>query len=380
MPIVVFILAIGILIAIEVVIYARRGLDKLDVDVHFSQDIANHGDEIEVIEMAQNNKRIPLPFLILKFETPDAIKFKDMTNVSLSDNYYREDMLTMGGFSRHTRRIKVICCKRGFYNFARVNVSSADLLFLQKLTKDFTPDGSITILPELISSGELQTIMNVTISETISRRTLLTDPFAFSGIREYQPWDPMRSINWTASAKTGEFMVNQNTSTSNRRLNLFLNLEPYNTKNTLGLLEKSISLVYSYMLALSEEGVEVAFYTNSHDIVTGASIADNSSVGATSIEQRGVELARIDLSQPASPFSDVLDEYIEQSYTDVFNVIVSANYDPKLRQQLIRIKSQGKNILWVMPSHPGDVLSHRMVLESELESSFLRLEIGGGIT
>lgn len=380
MPIIVFLVAIGILIVIEIALYSRRGLDKLDVDVHFSQDIANCGDEIEVIEIAQNNKRLPLPFLILKFETPDAIRFKDMTNVTLSDNYYREDMLTMGGYSRHTRRIEVICCKRGFYNFARVNVSSADLLFIRKLTQDFTPDGSITILPERISSEELQTIMNVTISETISRRTLLTDPFAFSGIREYQPWDPMRSINWTASAKTGELMVNQNTSTSNRKLNLFLNLEPYNTKNSLGLLEKSISLVYSYMLALNEQGVEVAFYANSHDIVTGASIADNPSVGASSIQQRAIELARIDLKQAASPFSEILDEYIEQSPSDVFNVIVSANYDPKLRQQLIHIKSQGKNILWVMPSHPGDVLSHRMVLESELESSFMRLEIGGGMT
>ena len=67
------------------------------------------GENIELIEVVENRKKLPLPFIILKFETPREIKFYDMENATTSDFIYREDMLTMKAFSKHTRRIKAKC-------------------------------------------------------------------------------------------------------------------------------------------------------------------------------------------------------------------------------------------------------------------------------
>ena len=247
MTLLVFLILLAILAAVELFIYRIHALDNLSLDVHFSTDLAQFGEIIEVVEIAQNYKRLPLPFLLLKFEAPVSLKFLDMTNTTMSDLLYREDMLTMKPFSRHTRRIKARCMKRGYYSFTRVNITTSDILLIEKLTKEFDRSSNITILPEVVDVGELRSLMSITFSDVLQRRTLLTDPFAFSGIRDYQPWDPMKSINWTATARAGNFMVNQNASTSMKQVTILLNLEFYNRKKSDTLLEKSISLAYSYM-------------------------------------------------------------------------------------------------------------------------------------
>ena len=113
MKLIVFLVLLAILAIAELIFYRRHALDDLTLNVSFSKPVAGFGEVIEVIEVAENNKKLPLPFVILKFESPTSLEFLDMTNSTLSDLVYREDMLTMKPNSRHTRRIKVKCVKRG---------------------------------------------------------------------------------------------------------------------------------------------------------------------------------------------------------------------------------------------------------------------------
>ena len=161
-------------------------------------------------------------------------------------------MLTMKAFSKHTRRIKATCSKRGYYVFPRVGITTADLFLLERFTKNFDNDSHLIVLPEIVKTSIVDILVSVTLSEMQCRRTLLTDPFSLAGIREYGPGDPMKSINWKASAKTGELMVNQNASTCTQKVHIFLNLENYNPKGSTSLLEKSISLTYSYLIELEK--------------------------------------------------------------------------------------------------------------------------------
>ena len=64
--------------------------------------------------------------------------------------------------------------------------------------------------------------------EMLTRRHLLEDPFEYRGIREYQPYDDMRSINWKATAKTGDFKVNQMGYTSLKSVRIFFNIQDDN--------------------------------------------------------------------------------------------------------------------------------------------------------
>ena len=61
--------------------------------------------------------------------------------------------------------------------------------------------------------------------EVLTKRHLLEDPFEYRGIRDYQPQDDLKSINWKATARTGDLKVNQKNYTSQKSVRIFVNLE-----------------------------------------------------------------------------------------------------------------------------------------------------------
>ncbi len=371
------IVLIGILLALfiaEIIYYRIHALDNLHLKVEFSKNVANFGEDIELIEVAENKKRLPLPFIILKFEAPREIKFYDMMNTSTSDLLYREDMLTMKAFSKHTRRIKAQCTKRGYYVFPRVGITTSDLLLTERFTMDFNNESHLVVLPEILNTELMQMLTSVTLSELQCRRTLLTDPFTLAGIREYGPNDPMNSINWKASARTGELMVNQNASTCAQKVHIFINLEYYNTKHSTSLLEKSISLAYTYLIELAELGIPASVYTNGLDVISGAPVISETDLGSATLDERAIMLARIDLKQPAGSFVETLEKYIPATESDDFILIISPQFNGDFRPVLLDMKSRRPSLFWLMP---GYKTTPDASPEAEIAPSYMRWEVRG---
>lgn len=371
------VILIVILIAVflaEVIYYNRHALDDLSLKVDFSKNIAKYGEDIELIEVVENKKRLPLPFIILKFEIPREIKFYDTEKASTSDFIYREDMLTMKAFSKHTRRIKAKCTRRGYFVFPRVGITTSDLFLVERFTKEFDNGANLIVLPEVQKTGITNILTSVTLSELQCRKTLLTDPFSLAGIREYGPGDPMKSINWKASAKTGELMVNRNASTCAQRVHIFINLEKYNPKYSTSLLEKSISLAYTYLLELARLEIPAFVYTNGLDILTGLPAVSETELGAGSGDAGGIMLAGIDLSKPAVPFAGVFEKYISGTDRSDFILIISPQFSDSFRMYLADIKTTRSSLLWVMPSYKT---TPEITPEPELADSYLRWEVAG---
>ena len=374
MEIIVLIVVLAIVFIVESIYYRYHALEKLDLKVLFSKDVANYGEDIELIEVAMNRKRLPLPFIILKFESPRGLEFYDMTNVSASDHMYREDMLSMKSLSKHTRRIKVKCVKRGYYTFPRVGITTSDLFLTSRYNTDFKNDSELVVLPELAEGDFVEMLTSVTLSELQRRRTLLTDPFTLSGIREYISTDPMNTINWKASAKTGELMVNQRASTNAPKVHIFLNLEYYNQKRSVSLLEKSISLAYSYLCKLSEWGVQTSLYSNGIDPVAGAPLSADAAASSSELERKAMILGRLELKQPAVPFTEVFENFLEMTDHDDFIVVISPQSNAGFCLLMSDAKRRRPALNWIMPAYK---ITPDVELEPDIASSYLRWEVKG---
>ena len=374
MELIVFICVLIAVFTVEVIYYRLHALDNLNLKVDFSKNVADFGEDVELIEVAENRKRLPLPFIILKFECPREIRFYDMENTSTSDHLYREDMLTMRAFSKHTRRIKAQCTKRGYYVFPRVGITTSDLFLTERFTRDFANDSDLVVLPELIDSNIMRTLTSVTLSDMQCRRTLLTDPFTLAGIREYDPNDPMKSINWTASAKTGTLMVNQNASTCTQKVHVFVNLDFYNQKRSTSLLEASISLAYSYLHEIAELGIPASIYTNGRDVITDSPAISETDLGSATLEERVVMLARIDLKKPVVPFEEIIEKYLSSTDRDDFILIISPQFNGSFRPLLSEAKSRRPSVHWLMPSYK---ITPDANPEPDIAPSYIRWEVIG---
>ena len=368
---------IGILIAVvlvEIVYYRKHALDNLRLKVDFSKNVADCGEDIELIEVVENKKRLPLPFIILKFATPLELKFYDTLKTPTSDFTYREDMLTMKPFSKHTRRIKVKCSKRGYYVFPRVGITTSDMFLFERFTKDFDNAANLMVLPKVLKTSITEILMSVTLSELQCRRTLVTDPFSLAGIREYGPNDPMKSINWKASAKVGELMVNQNASTCAQKVNIFVNLEAYNLKGSTQLLEPAISLAYTYLLELAKLNIPASLITNGRDILSDLPVVSESDPGSAAVTKRGIMLAGIDLRKHAVPFAGILEKYMSSTDQGDFILIISPQYSDGFRALLAELKTHRPSLLWIMPCYST---TPEIGLESSISDSYMRWEVSG---
>ena len=114
---------IGILLLVffaEIIYYRIHALDNLQLKVDFSKNVADFGEDIELIEVAENRKRLPLPFIILKFEAPRELKFYDMANTL--PRRYADHEGFLKAYTPHQGQVheaRILCFPEGWHYYFR---------------------------------------------------------------------------------------------------------------------------------------------------------------------------------------------------------------------------------------------------------------------
>ena len=227
MPFLIFAAILLLLMSLQSVMYTNRALKHVSANVTFSVPVASCGDTITITETIVNEKALPLPWITLKFEVSRELLFLDMTNTQISDHYYREDLMSLSGWQQHNRSILVHCRRRGYFRFKRLSVSTKDLLLLSLLVAEFPCESTLTVIPRMLNAPEIEILFQLFCGEYVNRRSPVSDPFTYAGIREYQPWDSYKSINWNATAKKNGLMSNIFQFTYQREITLLLNVMPF---------------------------------------------------------------------------------------------------------------------------------------------------------
>ena len=88
------------------------------------------------------------------------------------------------------------------------------------------------------------------------------DPFEFRTIRAYTTDDPMKAVNWKASAKTGSLMVNTFDSVQSQKAMLFLDVEDTGILKYEDLVEESIAIAATLLRKLLRKNMEAGFAWN----------------------------------------------------------------------------------------------------------------------
>ena len=349
MPFLIFAVILLVLISAQSILYRKRALKNVSADVTFSTPVAACGDTITITETIINQKALPLPWITLKFEASRELLFLDMTNTKVSDHYYREDLMSLSGWQQHNRHILVLCRKRGYYRFKRLSISTRDLLLLSLIVNDFPCDSTLTVTPKVLQAPDMEILFQLFLGDEENRRSPVSDPFTFAGIREYQPWDTFKSINWNATAKKNEIMVNVNHHTYNRKITFILNVLPYTLSRNDSLPEKCISLAMTWGSRAVSGSTPVKLTSNSRDILTEAPIDTDYGCSDDHLNRIGMDLARIDLAKRAHPFIACVENAIDKQSDNTTYVIISANTDSSLQNFLIQKYRSGIRLTWVVP-------------------------------
>lgn len=323
-------------------IYEKYWDKGLRLTLGFSKDAAYRKEEVDLIEVVENRKKLPLPILTVKFETSRNLVAKDDKNSSVSDNYYRNDIFTMRSMRKVTRTIPFYCEQRGYYDIHDVTILAPNLFLKNEQVARVDKDVCIYVYPERIVDDYTNNILSRITGDVLSKRHRQEDVFEFRGIRDYVPTDEMRTINWKATARTGDLKVNMKNYTSLRAVRIFLNLEDTGILKHTEADEYAMALAASLCESILASGMRVILETNGVDVKNGQRISVPESGGRSQLDTILKSLARIDTNQPILPFVETLGQQVKDNTAGVYTILITAEVRDEfvnLVKDIVNLKS-----------------------------------------
>jgi len=213
------------LYALWAVLLRHIGLRHLTCTRAFSKPAYFEGEEGELVEIVRNDRAMIIPWLRVESGISPHIRFGRLENLHISDRTHTCSLFTLMPYQQIRRRHRVSFLRRGAYNLGSASLTAGDLLGFCEAHREQEMDVPVLVYPRLLDEHAMPQPLSRMLSEAVSRRQLLCDPFLFRGIRPYQAGDPVRDIHWSATARTGEAQVRLHDPSAKSRLLVVLNME-----------------------------------------------------------------------------------------------------------------------------------------------------------
>jgi uncharacterized protein (DUF58 family) len=155
------------------------------------------------------------------------------------------------------------------YGINGVNITARDFFMTKSFARKIKNDAYICVLPQKLESPEMDALMNKTLGETASKISLNEDMLSVDGIRRYERGDSVRRINWCATARCDELMVNTYRKAAEFKVQILLDVGDGHTGELDELSECAISLASTAAKKLIDDGIPVALLSNGIDALTG---------------------------------------------------------------------------------------------------------------
>ena len=330
-------------------LYGKWWAGNLDIRLEFTRKSLFEGEKGELLEIIENGKRLPLPMLKVKFQTDRNLRFTDSESSKVTDLYYRNDIFQVKGRERITRKLEFTAAKRGYYRIHNIDLVAADLFLSTEMVESRQTEQYFYVYPAPFASEEFRRSLQQLNGELLTKRHFPEDPFEYRGIREYQPFDDMRSINWKASARTGELKVNQKNYTALQTIRIFFNIEDSGILKKDAEVEASLQITAGLAAFFLNQGIQVACYGNGRDILNGEPLRLEAGAGAGQMQQIYRALARIDTKQKTADFADCFERELLNAPPGTTTVFVSPNAYDGFLSLLERFRREEPNCIWFYP-------------------------------
>ena len=213
-------------VSVLIFLYRRAKLSALDQVVYtrqFSTDGIFVGETLELVETIRNPSWFPLFGVRVEFFMPGGLTVDELeckTHTKVTSIFHIPPYATIQ--KSHTVRADKREHFRMFTSYIRYR--STEYTFDSPIDFYAYPnqyDADASFAPDIYHAGD-----------AIAARKYIEDPFFLSGIRAYRPGDPMRSINFKASARgfsggMRQLMSNDYDSSRNYNSMILLDLTSY---------------------------------------------------------------------------------------------------------------------------------------------------------
>lgn len=295
------------------ILFHRLAPRKLSYVCEFEHKEAVEGDTVRFVETIQNNKPIPVLWMMIDIHASRYLDFGGAWSVLTQEGRRVTSLFTLRGMQKVTRKWDMTCTKRGVYTINNVTLVWGALFGGKNGSKALASGTSIIVYPRAVDLDSLFTPVNLTQGEVSVSRFIVDDPFVFTGVREYSTNDPMNRVHWGATARAGTLMVRQNDYTSEVSVVIALNIQAteFEVRDSVNEPKSEFAIKVAATAAQKaiDSGAMCALYTNASTIDGGDVMAATEfGSGETHMMLINDVLARLECKNYRE-FADYLEEF-----------------------------------------------------------------------
>jgi hypothetical protein len=354
------ILTTVVFIVIQSYIYSKWGLARINYSRSFSKKAVFEGEKIEMIDEIVNKKLLPLPWLRLESKIHANLKFQQNTNANNEINSeFHSTLFSLLPFQKITRRHKLQCTKRGYYLFRAVSMSTGDVFGFGGTFKSVESSADVIVYPKILAMDEIPLPSHSWLGDIIVKRWIIDDPFVLAGVREYSYGDPMNTVNWKATARTGSLQVSKRDFTADHHLMIYLNFDEsediWRSTQDEELIEKGISYAASIAQYTISKGISTGFGCNSYiedpnekSLLIKQSVRIEPESSKHQANYLFETLAKLKMVRSMS-FNQFLMEDIDRQLERTDILLITSILTGKMKEHIKRLEALGNSveILWL---------------------------------
>jgi uncharacterized protein (DUF58 family) len=328
--------------------WSKHAFDEVRYERILPENRAFQGEKLPLTMRLVNDKMLPVPFIELRDSMPES-SIQDEEQLSATGNpgyVYVGRSTHLSWYERITWRLQLEAPKRGFYRLGPARISTGDVFGFFPVQRDEEKADPVVVYPRVYELPDLGLPAERPFGELKGRERIFEDPGRIAGLREYRPGDPMRRIDWKASARTQTLQSKVYEPSATMHLLVALNV------HTLGhawegfmpeLLERLLSAAGSVARFGFEAGYAIGLIAN-------GSYPDSDRPMRVPVSRSSEQLMRVlealAVIHPMTlaPLETVIDREAHSFPFGATLVCVTARMDPGLAASLVRVASAGHTV------------------------------------
>lgn len=341
-------------------VFNRFWAKRLSVTLSFDCRGRVEGEEGTLKETITNAKALPVPVLHVKFQMDRHLVFASSGNSKVTDNSYRSDIFSCMPWQEIRRSLKFQCRKRGYYTISQVQLVSYDLFFAGHFAASLPSRASLYVYPKTVDMERLHLPFRNLMGQVLASRSLILDPFEIQSVRPYEPYDPYRTVNWKATARTGELKVNVFSPSASWQVMFLLDVDSDRIWKDEALTEEAIRLCGSYCRLLIGEGIPVSVCTNGTDCLSGTRGFLEPGAGPDHLRSVMELLARIQIHEDGHlPMEQILGQlaspgsFVPAGSDSLIYILISPKARTSMAQAYDSLCRLSPGSQWILPLRPG---------------------------
>ena len=207
--------------------WANHLFDRVSLRISLSEDHVFLDESLTLTVELENRKILPLPWFEWRVAVAEVLKADGEQLASSSSPgwswIWRRG--ASGWYETQKWNFTVRADERGYHNVGPVTVASGDLLGLFPRQIELSDLQAIIAYPRVYDLTEMGFPADRPLGDNRGRNRIFEDPLRISGLRDHHPSDPLRRIDWKATARRGELQSKVYEPSAIPHLYLFMNID-----------------------------------------------------------------------------------------------------------------------------------------------------------